>query len=284
MQDKKAFTWTLALSVKSGQLLKAFKVFKLLKLGKIAITLLSMLLSIAAYAWRLGNAWVALGFVLMIFVHEMGHVIAMRIRRYEAGPPVFIPFLGALIFAPAFKSSDDEAFVGYGGPFLGSIAALAAFALWMSGVWKNDTLLLVSYLGTTVNLFNLIPVPPLDGGRVTRVVGGWFKWIGLAALATFSVLVRDASILLIWLLVLGFTSQTPWMSFLDAVFGALILVLIRFQADRANAKVHAETSTAEPPVSLSRRITWFGLYAALAGGLVALLIAHLPHLEHLLKK
>ena len=319
MDTKRLYTWVLALSTKSTQFFKVFKLFKLLKIGKIAITLVSMLLSVVAYAWRFNNFWVAVGFVIMLFIHEMGHVIALKIRRYEASAPVFVPFLGALVFAPSFKSSDDESFVGYAGPLLGGIAALFAFVVWVSGVWKSDTLLLVTYLATTLNLFNLIPVPPLDGGRVTRIVGGWFKWIGLSLLLAFSIVIRDASILLIWLIVLsemevpgrfrlwtslvcyslmivlltfGYTSQTFVMCVLDGLMGALVIVLIWVQGRRIDTQSQTkelieQTAAGNPlptvqSVPLWRRIMWFGLYAALAAALVYLMIAQLPHLELLL--
>ena len=127
-----------------------------------------MLLSIAAYAtiwgWRF-----ATGFVLLIFCHEMGHVGAAAQRGLPVTAPAFIPFVGAYIQMKAQPHSvETEAYVAYAGPFVGT---LAAFGFYFLGRQHGDTLYLaLAYSGFVLNLFNLLPISPLDGGRITAVL------------------------------------------------------------------------------------------------------------------
>lgn len=139
------------------------------KFGKIATTLLTMLLSIGVYAtiwgWRF-----ALGFVLLLFVHEMGHVIAAYQRGLDVSAPAFIPFMGAFITLKQHPDNvETEAYVAMGGPFLGSLASLGTYVL--ARQEDSDLLLAIAYSGLFLNLFNLLPISPLDGGRITAVLG-----------------------------------------------------------------------------------------------------------------
>ena len=183
-------------------LAKLAKLVKLLKFGKVLLVFGSMLLSVVIYSFALGPLF-AVAFVLMLFIHEMGHIIALRVRGYETPGPVFIPMIGAVIAAPKFHDGDDEAFVGYGGPFLGGIAALVVFALWVVTGRKSEILLLTAYIATFLNLFNLLPVRPLDGGRVMQVAGPWAQWIGGGVLLVVSAIMREPCMLYIWIIVLG---------------------------------------------------------------------------------
>lgn len=194
---------------KSTKIIAALKV---LKFTKPLVTVVSMAVSAVLYGIWLGP-WFGVGLVAMLFIHEMGHIIALRMRGYETPGPVFIPFLGAVIFAPKFKDRDTEAFVGFGGPLLGTIGALACLAAWPFTDGKTaEILLLVSYVGIFLNLFNLIPISPLDGGRVTQAIGGWFKYVGLGLLLVFTFATRQPGILLIWILVMdGFDRLTLWL-------------------------------------------------------------------------
>src|SRR6266545_1219827 len=150
-----------ALLVKVGAELKGLLL--LLPKLKILTTSGSMLVSVAAYSliwgWRF-----ALGFVLLIFVHEMGHVIQLRREGVKASAPMFIPFLGAAIWAKSMgRDAAAEARVGLAGPVLGSVAALIPLAIWLatgSDFWRA-----LAYIGFFLNLLNLLPVVPLDGGR-----------------------------------------------------------------------------------------------------------------------
>jgi Zn-dependent protease len=138
------------------------------KLGKVALTGGTMLLSVLAYALVFGWRY-AVGFVALIFVHEMGHFIAARQRGLDVGAPTFIPFVGAWV---ALKDephdAEMEAYIGVAGPLAGTAGALLCYLVARS---QDSTLLLaVSYAGFFLNLFNLIPLSPFDGGRVTAVL------------------------------------------------------------------------------------------------------------------
>jgi len=141
------------------------------KLGKVALTGGTLLLSVIAYAFVFGW-WYAVGFVLLIFVHEMGHYIAARQKGLDVGAPTFIPFVGAWI---ALKqqphNAEMEAYIGLGGPLLGTLGALACY--FAARETDSNLLLSLSYAGFFINLFNLIPLSPFDGGRITAVLSPW---------------------------------------------------------------------------------------------------------------
>lgn len=147
-------------------------------LSKIAVPAGTMLLSILAYAWLTRNWLVGLGLVAMIFIHEVGHVLAARRRGLPVSLPIFIPFLGAFIAMKKHpRDAETEAFVALGGPALGTLGAFAAFVL--GAAFSNTTLLVVAYLGFFINLINLLPIHPLDGGRIAVAVSRWLWVIGL---------------------------------------------------------------------------------------------------------
>lgn len=118
--SKRRGPWGLlmALLLKSTKLVKVFKAIKLLKFTKVILTFATMVISAFVYSLRFG-VWFGAGFVLLLFVHEMGHVFALRVKGHPWAAPIFIPMLGAVVFAPKFKDAEEEAFVGYGGPFVG---------------------------------------------------------------------------------------------------------------------------------------------------------------------
>ena len=147
---------------------------------KIFTTSASMLVSIAAYAWIWGWAF-AVGFVLLLLLHELGHVIQLRREGVEASAPMFIPFLGAMIAAKSM--GDDaaaEARVGLAGPILGSIATLIPLGIWL--VTGEEFWQALAYVGFFLNLLNLLPVLPLDGGRAMAALSPWVWAVGYAVL------------------------------------------------------------------------------------------------------
>lgn len=151
-----------------------FKFGKFFKLGG------TMLLSIVSYAFIFGWSY-GIGFVLLIFVHEMGHYIAARQRGLDVGVPVFIPFVGAWIELKKMPhDAETEAYIGLAGPFLGTVGALACY--YMGRSMGSNLLLALSYSGFFLNLFNLIPLPPFDGGRVTAVLSPRLWLLGLPIL------------------------------------------------------------------------------------------------------
>ncbi len=169
-----------------------------LKLGKITLTAGSMLLSLAVYAGLWGWQFAA-GFVGLLFVHEMGHVLAARVRGLEVSAPAFIPFMGAFITMKQ-RPDEAEAYVAYGGPFLGTLACFAVY-FWARA---EDSMLglAVSYSGFFLNLFNLLPVSPLDGGRITGVLGPRI-WL-LGAPVMLAALLYQPSPMLVVIAVLAF--------------------------------------------------------------------------------
>lgn len=151
-----------------------------LKLGKLLTTGGTMLLSIVTYAFFYGWRY-AVGFVALLFVHEMGHFLAARQRGLDVGAPTFIPFVGAWIeLKRQLPDAETEAFVGLGGPLLGSIGAWGVY--WWAQAHHTPWLLAVAYAGFFLNLFNLIPLSPLDGGRITAVLGPRVWLLGVPVL------------------------------------------------------------------------------------------------------
>ena len=150
------------------------------KLGKVLLTGGTMIVSVFAYALVFG-IWYAVGLVLLIFVHEMGHFVAARQRGLAVGAPTFIPFVGAWIQLKEMPhDAETEAYVGLGGPLLGTVGALACYFLARNE--GSDWLLAVAYSGFFLNLFNLIPLSPFDGGRITAVLSPRIWLLGVPVL------------------------------------------------------------------------------------------------------
>jgi Zn-dependent protease len=156
-----------------------------------------MVVSILVYYYlaftnlQFGGWAISIGFVVLMLIHEMGHVLAMRYYGLSASPPIFIPFIGALInLREPPPNALVESVVGIGGPLLGSIGALATYAVALtfpaSSQW-HAVLLVVAQLAFFLNLFNLLPVPPLDGGRVTAAISPWLWIAGLVGLGVMMV-------------------------------------------------------------------------------------------------
>jgi Zn-dependent protease len=165
---------------------------------KLLTTAGTMLVSIAAYATIWGFQF-AIGFVVLLLVHEMGHVIALRREGIRASAPMFIPFMGALITS---KSLGDnalaEAKVGLAGPILGSIGSAACILIWHAT--GNDLWRALAFTGFFLNLFNLLPVVPLDGGRAMAAMAPWMWFAGFAGLIALAIVFPNPIILIIVLL------------------------------------------------------------------------------------
>jgi Zn-dependent protease len=144
---------------------------------KVVATGASMIVSVAAYAWLWGLPF-AIGLVVLIFIHELGHVLELRRQGVPASAPLFIPFMGAVI---GMKELPDDAWkearVALAGPLLGSAGA-AAF--WLAGaIADSDLLVGLAFVGFLINLFNLIPIVPLDGGRAAAALHPAVWFLGL---------------------------------------------------------------------------------------------------------
>ncbi|HYM64262.1 MAG TPA: site-2 protease family protein, partial [Gaiellaceae bacterium] len=147
---------------------------------KIFVTSASMLVSVAAYAWIWGWRF-AVGFVLLLLVHELGHVLELRHQGIPASAPLFIPFLGAVV---GMKQLPDDAWrearVALAGPILGS---LGAAGVWAAGEAIDSQLLVaLAFTGFFLNLFNLLPIVPLDGGRAVGALHPAIWGLGLVGL------------------------------------------------------------------------------------------------------
>jgi Zn-dependent protease len=164
---------------------------------KLLTTSGTMLVSIAAYSLFWGWSF-AVGFVLLLLLHEMGHVIQLRREGVKASAPMFIPFLGAVISAKSFGGHAlKEARVGLAGPVLGSLAAAALVPVWL--VTDGEFWAALAFTGFFLNLFNLLPVVPLDGGRAMAAMAPWMWFVGFAAIAAIAILFPNPIILLILL-------------------------------------------------------------------------------------
>lgn len=151
------------------------------KLGKLLGTGGTMLLSMLAYAWIFGWRY-AVGFVLLLFIHEMGHYVAARRRGLAVGTPTFIPFVGAWVELKTLPhDAETEAFVGFAGPLAGTAAAMACYGL--ARITGSDLALALAYSGCMLNLFNLLPIMPLDGGRITAIISPRIWLVGVPLLA-----------------------------------------------------------------------------------------------------
>jgi len=211
----------------------------------------SMLASIVLYYFVYFRSWpLAIAFVVLMLIHEMGHVLAMRYYGLSASPPIFIPFIGALInLRQAPPNALVEAVVGIGGPLLGTIGAVACYLVSIRMTGQLELALkYASFLGLFLNLFNLLPVPPLDGGRVTAAISPWLWIVGLVGLGLLLV-------------------QDLWAS--GGGIGVFILLMILFYAlPRVRMTLRAR-GTHHPYYQISRRASW--TMAALYIGLTVFL-------------
>jgi Zn-dependent protease len=178
-------------------------VFKL----KIFTTAGSMLVSVAAYAvlfgWKFGVA-----LVLLIFVHELGHVLELRRQGVPASAPMFIPFVGAFV---AMKQMPQDAWreaqVALAGPLVGTLGAVA---LWGAAVAYDSTFLMaMAFVGFLINLFNLLPIVPLDGGRAVAALHPAIWLVGVVGLAALTWM-RPNPILLIVVVLGGLELWNRW--------------------------------------------------------------------------
>jgi len=225
-------------------LLKAKSLLVLLKAlpaAKFLLTSLSMLAMVWVEAQRTGP-WFAVGFVLMILVHELGHGYAMKRRGVEAGWPVFIPFFGAMIsMKNTPRDRDTEADIAYGGPFAGTMVALLSAGVGLA--LDSRPFIALAYTGFFLNLFNLTPISPLDGGRVAQAFSRRAWIIGVILLGAIFLWTHSPQLLLIALLAL------------PRLFS------------RANKDAEAERDALQPAQQRAWAIRYFGLAAFLGSAL-----------------
>jgi Zn-dependent protease len=179
----------------------------LLPKAKLLTTSASMLVSVGAYAliwgWRF-----AFGFVALLFLHELGHYIQLRREGVKPSGMVFIPFLGAAVGARSLGGSAvAEARVGLAGPILGSLATAALLPI--AAATDDDFWRALAFTGFFLNLFNLLPVVPLDGGRAMAAMAPWMWFVGFGAIVVLVLLWPNPILILIALLG-GFETYRRW--------------------------------------------------------------------------
>ena len=175
----------LLLLIKFGAKLK-FLILPILKFFPVLLkTGGTMLFSIWAYSLFWGWKF-AVGFVILILLHEFGHLIAARLFRLKVGLPVFIPFMGALI---ALKEAPRHAWVEFwiaaGGPIFGGLASLGCHCIYFAT--GNEFFSALAYTGYFLNLFNLMPTGFLDGGRMVTALSPWLWLVGILIAGAFAV-------------------------------------------------------------------------------------------------
>jgi Zn-dependent protease len=218
----------------------------LLKLGaylKFALPFAKTGISMVLMIWLYSRAWgwpFAVGFVILILVHETGHLLAAKAFGLPVSAPIFIPFMGAFIaLKNAPKDAWMEACVGIGGPALGTLGALACAGLYpLTG---NPLYLAIAYSAFFLNLFNLIPITPLDGGRIAAAISPWLWAVGVAILGA-----------------------ALWMGWLKINF---VLVMILILCGLRVLKLFRGGSNENPSyfsVSLPRRCLMAAMYISLA--------------------
>lgn len=314
MENQKSSRWLttfLIVMAKSKYIAVAAKTVKMMKVAKPLVTVITVLLSVLAYGWAYGSWYFAAGLVIMILIHEFGHVIAIRQQGLPPAPMVFIPFLGAAIFVPPLKTRHTEAVVGIGGPLLGTAGAVAAFALWAILPGEHPMLLLTSYVGMVLNLFNMIPLSPLDGGRITQICGPWFKAVGFIALFAFTLMAAQPALLLIWILVLdgfdrmpghtrpiiasillvtmsglmlaGFGHQPWWLDCIDIVLALSFTAGFYFRA-RNPGLFTPQTYEDERTITSQDRTRWAAAWIALVIFLSGMMVVQIPFMPKEIKQ
>ncbi len=182
-------------------------------LGKFGMASISALISVVVYS-RLFGWGFAVGLVGLLFVHEMGHALVMRLKGIPVGGMIFIPMLGAAVFMRRMPgNARDEAEVGIAGPVAGALASLVclliAHALLVSsgspGIWAP-----LAYFGCFLNLFNLIPVVPFDGGRVLAAIDRRIWILGFLSLVGIQIWEWFTGNSSIWLLLFIVVAATDF--------------------------------------------------------------------------
>jgi Zn-dependent protease len=213
--------------------------------------LFSMLVSAGFYVW-LGGWWFGIGLILLLFVHEMGHVIEAKRQGLAVSVPIFIPFMGALITMKQMPHNAwREARLAIAGPLLGSAGALALYTV--GALYDSRQLKALAFLGFLINLFNLLPVIPLDGGRITAALHPALWLLGFLALLGL-VIYQPNPILILILLLAGSELWRRWR-------------MRRLPQMREYYRVR-------PYQRLIVGLLYFGLAAALVVGMHA---THVPH-------
>jgi Zn-dependent protease len=168
---------------------------------------ISIFVSAAVYVW-IGGWLFGVGLVGLIFVHEMGHVLEAKRQGLPVSAPLFIPFFGAAITLKRMPPNAwREAQIALAGPLVGS---LGAAALWVVGeAYDSRRIQALAFLGFLINLFNLLPIPPLDGGRAVAALHPALWVVGLVALVGLAVW-RPNPLLILIVIIAAFELWNRW--------------------------------------------------------------------------
>jgi Zn-dependent protease len=179
----------------------------LLPKAKLLTTSTSMLVSVGAYALIWGWKFAA-GFVALLFLHEMGHYIQLRREGVRPSGMVFIPFLGAAVGTRSLGGSAlAEARVGLAGPILGTLATAALLPI--AAATGDDFWRALAFTGFFLNLFNLAPVVPLDGGRAMAAMAPWMWFAGFGVMV-FLAFVWPNPVLILIVLLAAYETYRRW--------------------------------------------------------------------------
>jgi Zn-dependent protease len=205
----------------------------------------TMFASVWIYALNWGW-WFALGFVLLLFVHECGHLLAAKRVGLKVSAPVFIPFMGAIILLKeAPRNAWIEAQVGIGGPLLGAAGAAVCDGIYLAT--GNPLFRALAYTGFLLNLFNLAPVGFLDGGRIVTALSPWLWIVGIVVVAAMLVAHPNFILLLI-------------------VIFSLPRLFFLFRRKTDEEKRYFEVTPAQRAIMAA---LYFGLIALLVAGMAA---------------
>src|SRR5437764_3980282 len=237
-----------------GALLAALLKFQWLAIFlKFGFAGFSAIVSIVIYSFLFGWPF-AVGLVALLFIHEMGHALVMKLKGLPVGGMIFIPMLGAAVLMSKMpKNAKDEAEVGIAGPIAGAIASSVCLFLALQSpvrsVWAP-----LAYFGFFMNLFNLIPVVPFDGGRVLAAIDRRLWILGFLGLVAFQ----------IWSWING--NFSPWLLFFVIIAGTQFWAR-RSQPNSPDTRAYYTVPAGERIV-LS--LLYFGLAAVLVFGMTIL--------------
>lgn len=193
----------------------------------------SMLLTVAAYAtkFRLG---LVIGFVVITLIHEVGHAVIIRAKGLRAGFMVFIPFVGgAVTLKDQPRSAYDDAQIGLAGPIAGTFASLVSLQIhkWTA----NPLYLLIASVGFLLNLLNLLPLGPLDGGRISAAITKWM-WLFGGGIVIYKTFRQPNPLMIVILLLAAFqvyasiVREKDDRSFYDVTIGQRAAVAVGYFA------------------------------------------------------
>jgi Zn-dependent protease len=224
-----------------------------LKFLLLGFTKLGTLLSMMAFAgvyWQIYGWRLAVGLVISIYIHEMGHVFEIRKEGLDAGAPLFVPGLGAFILLKTHIDDPQvDARIGLAGPVWGLGAALAAYAVYLySGIpaWGA-----IAQLGAWINLFNLLPFWQLDGARGFHALVTWQRWVVVAALGVAYYFTSQGLLFLIGIVAVWRAFQKPLATQPDQRALATFLVLIGALSWLAMIPLPHQQGVGGPPSTVS---------------------------------